>query len=207
MASWWDRNVVPRLIRCGCAQAEVMGLRGHVIPEARGEVLELGVGAGPNFALYDPAKVTRLTGVEPSLELLAMARDAAATLTTPCVLHDASGEALPFEDASFDTVVSTFTLCSVGDTARVLAEARRVLKPGGRLLYLEHALSPDAGPRRTQRLIEPVWKRLAGNCHLTRPATASVQDAGLTVARQRGFYMPKAPRWLGWIEYGEGVKG
>jgi ubiquinone/menaquinone biosynthesis C-methylase UbiE len=206
MSSWWDRHVVPGMIRCGCSQAEVMGLRRHVIPHASGEVLELGVGAGANFGLYDPARVTRLTGVEPSAELMAMARTAGAGLRIPLELTAASGEDLPFPDASFDTVVITFTLCSVRDPATVLDQARRVLRPGGKLLFLEHAQSPDDGPRRWQRRVEPVWKRLTGNCHLTRPAIASVERAGLKIARQSGFYLPKGPRWLGWIEWGEAVK-
>jgi ubiquinone/menaquinone biosynthesis C-methylase UbiE len=208
MSSWWDRHVVPGLIRCGCSVGDVTDLRRRVIPLAHGEVLELGVGAGANFALYDPARVRRLVGVEPSAELLSMAARAAHTdLRPPSSLLAGRGEALPFEDESFDTVVITFTLCSVEDPAAVLSQARRVLKPGGRLLYLEHAQSPDASPRRWQGRIEPVWKRLAGNCHLTRRATASVAAAGLTLAQQHGFYMPRGPRWLGWIEWGEAVKG
>jgi ubiquinone/menaquinone biosynthesis C-methylase UbiE len=206
MASWWDRHVVTRLIRCGCSQGEVMQLREHVIPQAEGKVLELGVGAGANLALYDPAKVTSLIGIDPSKDLLAIAKQASAGLTIPCLLQLASGEALPFEDASFDTVVTTFTLCSVADPAQVLAEARRVLKPGGRLLFLEHAQSPDAGPRRWQHRIEPIWKKLTGNCHLTRPAIKNVARSGLTLSSQHGEYRPKGPRWLSWFEWGEAVK-
>ena len=102
----------------------------------------------------------------------------------------------------FDTVLCTFTLCSVQDPARVLAEARRVLKPGGQLLFLEHGLSPDADVRRWQRHIEPVWKPIGGGCHLTRPVTESILAAGFGVAQRNGRYMEKSPRFAGWVEWG-----
>jgi ubiquinone/menaquinone biosynthesis C-methylase UbiE len=114
-------------------------------------------------------------------------------------------EDLPFPAARFDTVVSTFTLCSVADPARALAEASRVLKPGGVLLFLEHGLSPEAEVAGWQRRIEPIWKPIAGGCHLTRPVTPSVEAAGFHVADRHGRYMEKSPRFAGWVEWGVGI--
>jgi SAM-dependent methyltransferase len=116
---------------------------------------------------------------------------------------DGTAEALPFEDASFDCVVCTFTLCSVRTPAAALSEARRVLKPGGRLLYCEHGLAPDPDVAKWQRWVEPVWKRIAGGCHLTRPVTIAIEAAGFKVGRRDGMYVPGTPRIAGWNEWGE----
>lgn len=203
MSSLWDRHVLPRVIGYCCGQPEIMAQRAKLVPLASGDVLELGVGGGANLGLYDRSRVTSLAGIDPSPELMEMAR--AKLAGAPADLRLGKAEALPFADGAFDTVVTTFTLCSVDDQARVLAEARRVLKPGGRLLFLEHGRSPDAGPRIWQGRIEPVWKRLMGNCHLTRPVADAVAAAGFMVARREGGYMEKVPRWAGWIEQGEAV--
>jgi SAM-dependent methyltransferase len=121
----------------------------------------------------------------------------------PAHIVDGRSEALPFEAASFDCVVCTFTLCSVQDPAAALAEARRVLKPKGRLIFCEHGLAPDAEVVKWQRRIEPVWKRLAGGCHLTRPVAPAIQAAGFRLARLETMYLPGTPRWAGWNEWGE----
>ena len=112
------------------------------------------------------------------------------------------GESLPFEDHSFDGVVCTFTLCSVHTPAAALSEARRVLKPGGRLFYCEHGLAPDEGVARWQGRIEPLWKRMAGGCHLTRPITSAIAGAGFSVDWSDQMYLPGTPRIAGWSEWG-----
>lgn len=206
MASWWDRIVVPRLIACGCTQKELMELRHKVVPKAHGKVLEIGAGGGANFPLYDLTKVSSLTGIDPSPELLAIARQRAAGDALAFELYEGVAEALPFADNVYDTVVITFTLCSVSDPAQVLAEARRVLKPGGTLLFLEHGRSPDPGPQKWQRRIEPLWKRLTGNCHLTRAATANVEASGLILQDHGSAYQPGYPKLLAWMEWGEARK-
>jgi len=202
MASWWERHGVPRLIKCACSQGQVMKLRSQVVPHARGDVLELGCGGGINMIFYDPAQIASFAGLDPSPELLAMSRDAAQARGIDADIRGGIGEAMPFGDAMFDTVVTTFTLCSVTEQAAVLAEIRRVLKPGGTALFLEHGAAPDAGVAKWQRRIEPVWKRIGGNCHLTRPIAAAYEGAGFAVDRQAAAYMPKTPRPFGWVEYG-----
>ncbi len=112
------------------------------------------------------------------------------------------GENIPFRDATFDTVVCTFTLCSVDDPAQVMSEMRRILRPGGRLLFLEHGRAPDADVARWQDRIEPVWKRMAGNCHLTRPIGAALRGAGFEVEPLGQGYLPKAPKFAAWNEWG-----
>lgn len=177
-----------------------------VVPLARGDVLELGAGGGINAQFYDAAKVKSLRGIDPSPALLDRARtawDQAGSIEAEIVAGVA--EDLPFAAASFDTVVTTFTLCSVNDHAKALSEARRVLRPGGTLLFLEHGASPDAGPAKWQRRIEPVWKRMMGNCHITRPVADAIAGAGFGVTDRNGRYMDKTPRFVGWVEWGSAV--
>ncbi len=202
MTSFYDRHILPRLIGCACGAGAIAKQRAKIVPRAAGRVLELGIGGGLNLAFYNPALVTSITGVDPSAEL----RDRALAATRPDGLkvEIVAGEAerLSFDDHSFDTVVCTFTLCSVHTPAAVLAEARRVLKPGGRFLFCEHGLAPDASVARWQRRIEPLWTPLAGGCHLTRPVGAAVAAAGFVIDETQTFYMPKTPRPLGWCELG-----
>lgn len=202
MANWWERKVVPRLIGCCCSQSNVMALRSHVVPQARGQVLELGAGGGANFTLYDPQRVDRLEGIDPSPELIALAHERCRSGPLACTLCEGIAEQLPYPDHQFDTVVSTFTLCSVQDPLRALQEARRVLKPDGRLLFVEHGASPDAGPARWQHRIEPLWKRIAGNCHLTRDVQAELRAAGFAIDSTDATYLRGAPRWVGWVRWG-----
>jgi ubiquinone/menaquinone biosynthesis C-methylase UbiE len=202
MSSWWDRHVVPRLIRCACSQGQIMKVRSKVVPLARGDVLELGCGGGINMEFYDPAQITSFAGIDPSPKLLDMSRAAATARGMTANISGGVGEAMPFADAAFDTVVTTFTLCSVQDPAAVLAEIRRVLRPGGTALFLEHGAAPVAEVAKWQRRIEPVWKRIGGNCHLTRPISAAYAHAGFAVEKLGEGFMPKSPRPMAWVEYG-----
>jgi ubiquinone/menaquinone biosynthesis C-methylase UbiE len=203
MASLYDRFVLPRLLKCACSSPIVMRQRAKVVPAAEGRVLELGIGMGLNLALYDAAKVESVTGVDPAPELRAIAEAAPRDPRLSVKVENGTAEALPFEAGTFDCVVCTFTLCSVHTPAVALAEARRVLKPGGRFLYCEHGLAPDAEVATWQRRIEPVWKRIAGGCHLTRPVTTAIEAAGFTVRRCESMYLPRTPRFAGWSEWGE----
>jgi ubiquinone/menaquinone biosynthesis C-methylase UbiE len=202
MTSFYNRHVLPRLIGCACGARPIQRQRAKVVPGASGRVLELGIGGGLNLAFYDPAKVASVTGVDPSDELRAKARAAPRPASLVVEILDGQAERLPFEAASFDTIVCTFTLCSVGSPASALAEARRVLKPDGRFLFSEHGLAPDASVQRWQRRIEPIWKRLAGGCHLTRPVAASIELAGFSIETVETMYLPGAPRAMGWSEWG-----
>ena len=203
MATLYDRFVLPVMLKCACSSPGIMKQRAKIVPLASGRVLELGIGMGLNLALYDAAKVESVTGVDPAAELRAVAQAAPRDPALSVVVEDGTAEALPFETASFDCVVCTFTLCSVQTPAAALSEARRVLKPGGRFLYCEHGLAPDAGVAKWQRRIEPVWKRIVGGCHLTRPITTAIAAAGFSITRQDSMYIPKAPRFAGWSEWGE----
>jgi ubiquinone/menaquinone biosynthesis C-methylase UbiE len=203
MNSWWDRHVVPRLIGCACTQPEVMRDRAKVVPRASGDILELGCGGGTNLQFYDWSQVRSLSGVDPSPELLGRAQDALLRSGRSANFANGIAEALPFESSSFDSVVTTFTLCSVQDPTAALSEVRRVLRPGGRLIFLEHGKAPDPAAAIWQNRIEPVWKHIAGGCHLTRPVTGAISNAGFVCDAPHGHYMKRTPKWLGWVEWGE----
>ncbi|MDZ4373268.1 MAG: class I SAM-dependent methyltransferase [Phenylobacterium sp.] len=207
MASLYDRLILPRLLKCACSAKPMMKQRAKIVPKAQGRVLELGIGMGLNLALYDAARVEEVVGVDPAPELRAVAEAAPRDPALKVRVEDGTAENLPFDDSSFDCVVCTFTLCSVQAPAKALAEARRVLKPGGRFFFCEHGLAPDADVAKWQRRIEPVWKRLAGGCHLTRPVTSAIDAAGFTIERQDSMYLPGTPRFAGWSEWGEAAPG
>ncbi len=202
-AGWWDRNMVPKLIGCCCAQPQIMKARSRIVPQADGDVLELGCGGGINMEFYDPARIKSFAGLDPSPALLDRSREAAQAKGMAADIRAGIGEAMPFADASFDTVLVTFTLCSVHHQQQVLFEMRRVLRPGGKALFLEHGAAPDAGPAKWQRRIEPLWKHLSGNCHLTRPITGAYAAAGFNIAHSEKGYMPKTPKPFAWVEWGE----
>ena len=206
LANWWDAHIVPRIIRCACGLPMIAELRGEVVPLAKGRVFELGCGGGLNQPFYNAAQITALSGLDPSAKLLDFAREEARAKGWEADIRAGFGEDLPFDDASFDTVVSTFTLCSVSDHAKVLSELRRVLKPGGTMLYVEHGSAPDAGVSRWQRRIEPVWKHLTGNCHLTRKVSSAIAESGFAVSQIGGRFVKGTPRPMGWIEWGWATK-
>ena len=195
--------MVPRLIGCACAQPQIMRARSRIVPQASGDVLELGCGGGINMAFYDPAKINSFSGVDPSPALLERSREAAQAIGLNADIRGGIGEALPFDDARFDTVLITFTLCSVDDQQQVLSEMRRVLRPNGKVLFLEHGAAPDASVQKWQRRIEPLWKRIGGNCRLTREITGAYEKAGFKIEQGDKGYMPKSPRSFSWIEWGE----
>lgn len=202
-ASWWDRVMVPKLIGCACSQPQIMKSRSKIVPLADGDVFELGCGGGINMAFYDSARIRSYSGLDPSPALLERSREAAQAKGMAADIRGGIGEAMPFADSSFDTVVCTFTLCSVDQQMQVLSEMRRVLRPGGKVLFLEHGRAPDAGPQKWQRRIEPVWKHIGGNCHLTREVTGAYEKAGFKLSAVEKAYTPKTPRPFGWMESGE----
>ena len=186
----YQERILPRLIDLGMRNGRLAPYRQRVISQAEGRVLEIGVGSGLNLPFYSPG-VTEILGLDPHPNLLALARGKQCGVRVTMV--EASAETIPLEDASVDTVVSTWTLCSIPTVLHALQEARRVLKPGGKFLFVEHGLSPDARVRRWQDRLTPVWKRAAGGCHLNRPIQELVEQAGFDIARLETGYM-QGPR-------------
>ncbi len=175
--SFYQRHVVPRLVHLAMRQDALLPFRRRVVGAAEGRVLEVGLGSGLNLPLYGSG-VRSVIGLEPSPELLRIARERAASAPVPVELLEASAEALPLDDASVDTVVTTWTLCTILDAGRALAEMRRVLKPGGALLFVEHGRAPEPGVARWQDRLDPLWMRVAGGCHLNRKMDDLIAGSG-----------------------------
>lgn len=200
--SFYDRHVMPRMITLACGQRGIEKRRMQVVPLAEGRVFELGCGGGLNQALYDTQRVTGFAGIDPNRKLLDAARKRASDRGWDADIREGVGEDIPFSDGSFDTAVCTYTLCTVEEPAQVLSEMRRILKPGGRLLFLEHGRAPDAKVAEWQERIEPFWKPMAGGCHLTRTIGSTLRGAGFDVAPLGQAYLPRTPKVMGWMEWG-----
>lgn len=185
---FYAEHILPRLIHLAMRQETFLPYRRRLAGGARGRVLEIGVGSGLNLPLYGDA-VVKVVGVDTSPRLLSRARQVQRTGGSVVELIEGSAEALPLEDASIDTVVSTWTLCSIPDVTGALREMRRVLKPSGQFLFVEHGRAPDEWVARWQDRLTPVWKRLAGGCHLNRPIRQLVEEAGFGVAHLETGYM------------------
>lgn len=201
-AKWYDENVLPSLIVGAGTSAPILKRRELVVPRARGDVFELGCGGGINMRYYDQQSVSRLCGIDPNPSLLDLARNEAQERGFTAELREGMGEAIPFRDNSFDSAVCTFTLCSVENHSQVLRELRRILRPGGSVLFLEHGRAPDRRVLKWQNIAEPLWKRVAGGCRLTRLIGAAFRGTGFEVEPLGQGYLPKTPRLLGWTEWG-----
>jgi ubiquinone/menaquinone biosynthesis C-methylase UbiE len=202
----YSRYVFPWIIDHVMARAVLVDERRKVLSAASGRVLEIGFGTGLNLPLY-PAAVDRLTIVDPNVGMhrRAAARIAASPLEIDAIALGADGR-LPLDDNSFDYVVSTWTMCSITDIGRALAEVYRVLRPGGRLLFVEHGLSPEAGVARWQNRLNGINQRIGEGCHLNRNIAALVAGSPLRLAACDEFYMPSTPRIAGWTYRGAGEK-
>ena len=197
----YARYVLPRLIDLAMRNKETASLRAEWIPYARGDVLEIGIGSGLNLPFYSP-QVQCVYGVDPSVELGQLARKRAAAGSTKVeFLSQSAEEPLPLANASMDTVVITWTLCSIPNAPNALEEMKRVLKPSGRLIFLEHGRAPDPGVVLWQNRLTPFWKRFTGGCHLNRKIDQLISDAGFHITELRTDYLP-GPRAMSYTYQG-----
>ena len=203
---FYDCHILPLLLGTVMGAKPITYQRKKVVPRAEGRVLEVGFGAGHNLPFYDPAKVTHLWALEPSLELRARAAERVAANTIPIEFLDLPGEEIPLEDESVDNVLITYTMCTIPDVTRALGQMRRVLKPGGRMIFCEHGKAPDANVEKWQRRIEPAWKKISGGCHLARPIPALITDTGFAMEDMETMYLPGTPRWSGFNYWGSATK-
>lgn len=187
---FYDKHLLPHLVHFTCGLKPAMKQRAKVVPLAQGRVLEIGIGSGLNIPLYDPRRVEHLWGLDPSAEMWAIAQKNAAAHHLDAEFLQAGADAIPLDSGSADTVVMTYTLCTIPEIAPALSEIRRVLKPGGKLLFSEHGRAPDASVRRWQERLNPVWRALAGGCNLNRPIDQLLLEAGFRTPDLQTMYIP-----------------
>ena len=207
--SFYDKYILPSFLNCACGAKPILYQRGKVVPLAEGLVLEVGIGSGLNIPFYDANKVDKVIGLDPSPELNKMAEKVVSKTAAENGLNVeiilGSAEAMPFPDNHFDSVVITYTLCTIPDAESANLEIRRVLKPGGKLIFCEHGLAPDAGVAKWQGRIDPIWGKIAGGCHLNRDIPQLITGAGFTLETLEQMYLPSTPKFAGYNYWGVAV--
>lgn len=188
--SWYEDKVLPRLINLACGVKPVRKQRGKIVPRASGDVLEIGFGSGLNLPYYDRSKVRHIWGLEPAAGMRAIAAKTVARSGLDVELIDLPGEEIPLDDNSVDTVLVTFTLCTIADVSSALEGMHRVLKPGGQLLFCEHGKAPDAEVAKWQDRINPVWGKIAGGCNINRDIPQLLVTAGFVIEDDNRMYIP-----------------
>lgn len=186
----YDKYILPRVVHFSCGQKPAMKQRQKIVPRAYGRVLEIGIGSGLNIPFYDPGRVEHLWGLDPSEEMWAIAARNAESHHLDAEPLRSGAETIPLENNAADSVVITYTLCTIPDARSALEEVRRVLKPKGILLFCEHGEAPDAKVRRMQGLANPLWRRLGGGCHLNRPIPALLEQSGFCSNDLQAMYIP-----------------
>jgi ubiquinone/menaquinone biosynthesis C-methylase UbiE len=201
MMGIYSKYVLPRLTHLSMRQAQLRPYRERVVSGATGRVLEIGFGSGLNLPYYKEP-VDEIIGIDSSAEMLALAEQAVATSRHKVRLLTRSADDLPFDDQSIDTIVVTWSICSIVDVGSSLMEARRVLRPGGQMRFVEHGLSPDPNVAFWQDRLTPLWRRCAGGCHLNRKIDELIRSAGFRLAELKADYAP-GPRAMTFMYEGE----
>jgi len=199
---FYDNHILPHIINVACGGKPVSKQRQKIVPQAEGRVLEIGMGSGLNIPFYDTDKVELVWGLEPSEGMRKKARSRVEA--APFDLHwlGLPGEQIPLDQNSADTIVLTYTLCTIPDWKTALLQMRRVLKPGGKLLFSEHGQAPDQAVRKWQDRIDPLWSKIAGGCHLNRDIPALLTEGGFTIKQIDTLYMPSTPKFAGFTYWG-----
>ncbi|MFT5483416.1 MAG: ubiquinone/menaquinone biosynthesis C-methylase UbiE [Halieaceae bacterium] len=199
---FYDTHVLPHFINLACGTKPITRQRQKVVPLAEGRILEIGMGSGLNIPHYNLDKVDMVWGLEPSHGMREKARPIVEAAPFPIEWLDLPGEEIPLDNNSVDTIVLTYTLCTIPDWLTALKQMRRVLKPGGTLLFSEHGKAPDAGVQNWQNKIDPIWGKIAGGCHLNRDIPALLIEGGFNIREMDSMYMPSTPRIAGFTYWG-----
>ncbi len=203
---FYDKHILPRLLNTAMGAKPITYQRKKVVPRAQGRVLEIGFGAGHNLPYYDPGKVERIWALEPSAEMRERSAERRAASAIPLEFIDLPSEKIPLDAESADTILVTYTLCTIPDVMVALGEMRRVMKPSGHMIFCEHGEAPDESVRRWQQRITPVWKVIGGGCHVGRQIPKLIQDAGFKVEDMQTMYLPGTPRFAGFNYWGSATK-
>jgi ubiquinone/menaquinone biosynthesis C-methylase UbiE len=203
---FYDRHILPCVLDAAMSTKPVAYQRRKVVPRAEGRVLEIGFGAGHNLPYYDAGKVSHIWALEPSAQMRERAAKRAAASPIALEFLDLPGEKIPLEDNAADTILVTYTLCTIADVEATLEQMRRVLEPTGRMIFCEHGEAPDESVKRWQRRITPFWKAIAGGCHVGRPIPKLIAESGFRIEDIETMYLPGTPRFAGFNYWGSAVK-
>ena len=186
----YDKYIMPRVVNLACGLKPTMKQREKIVPLAEGHVLEIGVGSGLNLPFYDAGKVRHVWGLDPSKEMWKLAQKPRRKIDIDMEFLQAPAEAIPLDDDSVDTLMMTYTMCTIPGVLPALEEMRRVLKPGGRLLFCEHGVAPDESVRKWQNRLNPLWRIVGGGCNLNRPIPDLLQQGGFKIREMETMYIP-----------------
>jgi ubiquinone/menaquinone biosynthesis C-methylase UbiE len=202
--SWYEDRILPHMIDLACSNKETLRQREKIVPHAAGEVLEIGFGSGLNVRHYNAAKVRKIWALEPSAGMRRKAKGAVDGAPMEIEFIDLPGEQIPLDDHSVDTVLVTYSLCTIPDAHTALTGMRRVLKPGGRLLFCEHGVAPDDNVRHWQKRLNPAWSKVAGGCNMNRDIPGLINAAGFNITSDERMYIP-GPKVLCYNYWGSAV--
>ncbi|MDB4836653.1 class I SAM-dependent methyltransferase [Gammaproteobacteria bacterium] len=202
----YDKYILPKFLNCACGSKPINYQRQKVVPLAKGKVLDIGIGSGLNIPLYNSDKIDKVIGIDPSHELIDLAKELANDSKASIELVIGSAESIPYPDNFFDTVLVTYTMCTIPNVAIANKEMWRVLKDDGRLIFCEHGLAPDKKISKWQNRIDPFWGKIAGGCHLNRDIQKLITDAGFSFESLDKMYIPSTPKFAGYNYWGIGKK-
>ena len=202
----YDKYILPKFLNCACGSKPINYQRQKVVPLAKGKVLDIGIGSGLNIPFYNSDQIDKVIGIDPSHELIDLAKDLANKSRVSIDLVIGSAESIPYPDNFFDTVLVTYTMCTIPNVAIANKEMWRVLKDDGRLIFCEHGLAPDKKISKWQNRIDPFWGKIAGGCHLNRDIQKLITDAGFSFESLDKMYIPSTPKFAGYNYWGIGKK-
>ena len=202
----YDNYILPKFLNCACSSKPINYQRQKVVPLAKGKVLDIGIGSGLNIPFYNSDQIDKVIGIDPSHELIELAKELANDSKASIELVIGSAESIPYPDNFFDTVLVTYTMCTIPNVAIANKEMWRVLKDDGRLIFCEHGLAPDKKISKWQNRIDPLWGKIAGGCHLNRDIQKLITDAGFSFESLDKMYIPSTPKFAGYNYWGIGKK-
>jgi len=204
--SLYNKYILPKFLNCACGSKPINYQRQKVVPLAKGKVLDIGIGSGLNIPFYNSDKIDQVIGIDPSHELIELAKELANDSKASIELVIGSAESIPYPDNFFDTVLVTYTMCTIPNVSIANKEIWRVLKDDGRLIFCEHGLAPDKKISKWQNRIDPFWGKIAGGCHLNRDIQKLITDAGFSFESLDKMYIPSTPKFAGYNYWGIGKK-
>ena len=200
--SFYENNILPHIINCACSTAVIMELRGKVVTLAYGDILEVGIGSAVNLELYKPDKVNKIWGLEPSIGMQEKARKNLAKSPIQVEWLSLPGEKIPLKSNSIDSVVLTYTLCTIPDWRAAMEQIHRVLKPDGKIYFCEHGLAPDTSVIKWQNYLNKLWAKIFGGCNLNRAVINNIQSSGFLIDWSESSYINGSPKFASYISYG-----